>query len=92
MVEVFKTNVKEYDEALIVLAQIHLGYSSYKANFDLQDCDKVLRVECTDRSVEPSVIIGLLNDFGFSAEVLPDTSPAETLREEIVGTNLLCDL
>ncbi|HVX52116.1 MAG TPA: hypothetical protein VHB48_18295 [Chitinophagaceae bacterium] len=45
MVEVFKTNVREQADATRLLEKLaeHLPY--HKINFDLQDCDKVLRVE-----------------------------------------------
>lgn len=47
MVEVFKTNVEESVHACMLVDQIHKTFKNYKANFDLEDCDKILRVECT---------------------------------------------
>ena len=76
MVEVFKTNVKERDHANMLIDQIHQNFISYKANFDLQDCDNILRVECKSGNVESTSLIGLLNEFGFKAEVLPDEDPS----------------
>ena len=72
MVEVFKTNVKHRGNAKKLIDQIHKTFHSYKANFDLHDCDNILRVECGTGNVEPSLLIDLLKDFGFHAEVLPD--------------------
>ena len=46
MVEVFRTNVKQRDHANILISQIHKAFPDYKANFDLEDCDKILRVDC----------------------------------------------
>lgn len=45
MVEVFKTNVQETEQAreLVILLQQYFPHS--KINFDLDDCDKVLRIE-----------------------------------------------
>lgn len=37
-------------------------------NFDLEDCDKILRIEAERISIE--TIISLLNQNGFHAEVL----------------------
>lgn len=45
MVEVFKTNVKRMDEAKRLIQRMGQRFPSYKSNFDLSDCDKVLRVE-----------------------------------------------
>ena len=45
MVEVFKTNVKQRGEAKRLIQHIRQHFPSYKINFDLSDCDKILRVE-----------------------------------------------
>ena len=72
MVEVFKTNVKDNDHAGMLIDQIHKNFVEYKANFDLEDCDRILRVRCTTGLVQSFLLINLLKDFGFIAEVLPD--------------------
>lgn len=72
MVEVFKTNVKDQDHANMLIAQIHQAFRDYTANFDLEDCDKILRIACTTGCIPPSSLIKLLQDFGCNAEVLPD--------------------
>jgi hypothetical protein len=72
MVEVFKTNVIDSFHANMLVEQIHQTYTYYKANFDLDDCDKILRVESVSEPVQPSLLIGLLNEHGYHAEVLPD--------------------
>ena len=76
MVEVFKTDVKELAHAYILIDEIHKTFSGYKANFDLHDCDNILRVETHSGEVQASSIIDLLKDSGFSAEVLPDEESA----------------
>lgn len=70
MVEVFKTNVCLQEEANTLLKSIHQEFPAYQANFDLEDCDKILRVKCQQK-VEPAPLIGLLRSSGFEAEVLP---------------------
>ncbi|MEO6290020.1 MAG: hypothetical protein ABIO76_08875 [Ginsengibacter sp.] len=72
MIEVFKTSVLNRDHANMLVYEIHKNFINYKANFDLEDCDKILRVECTAGSIRPGLIIQLLQKFGFKAEVLPD--------------------
>lgn len=68
MIEVFKTNVCEEIRAkeLIVLLQQHFPYS--KINFDLEDCDKVLRVE--GDHILPEPVTKLLHSLGHLCEVL----------------------
>lgn len=72
MVEVFKTNVAHQDDAKKIIDQIHQNFSGYQANFDLEDCDLILRIQCLHGSVCPNSIINLLLANGFEASVLPD--------------------
>lgn len=72
MVEVFRTNVKDPDQACAVLSRIHATFPDYSANFDLQDCDKILRVVSCQKNIENAGLIQIIRDFGLEAEVLPD--------------------
>ncbi len=45
MVEIFKTNVRNKFDSNYIIAIIQRQYPNYKINFDLEDCDKILRVE-----------------------------------------------
>lgn len=72
MVEVFKTNVCHPAQAELIVHQIHQNFLGYRANFDLEDHDKILRVACDLESVQSSYLIHLLKEFGFHAEILPD--------------------
>jgi len=75
MVEVFKTNVEHRVHAIMLIEQIHKTFSGYRANFDLEDCDRILRVTSVTGSVEAGELIRLLGEMGFEAEVLPDIVP-----------------
>jgi hypothetical protein len=75
MVEVFKTNVTDQCLANRLLDHIHKTFPDYKANFDMQDCDKILRVTSTTGFIQSASIIYLLKGFGCIAEVLPDNPP-----------------
>jgi len=70
MVEVFKTNVERQQESEI-LAQILLAhYPAARITFDLEDHDRVLRVEEHDLCAEK--IMGLVTKYGYQCEVLPE--------------------
>ena len=84
MVEVFKTNVENADQARVLIGRIHEAFAELTANFDLQDCDRILRVKSTG-SIQSSVLIRLLNKFGFDAEVLPDDKPGLLQKSEILN-------
>ena len=72
MVEVFRTNVSDRNQARMVIEQIHKTFVGYTANFDLDDCDKILRVKSTTEFIEAALLVDLLRSFGFQAEVLSE--------------------
>jgi hypothetical protein len=75
MIEVFKTDVNNNDHANILIDHIHRAFVGYKANFDLDDCDKILRVKCPTGEIHSCALISLLMDFGVVAEILSDEFP-----------------
>ncbi len=72
MVEVFKTNISNKSHANMLIDQIHKNFTDYKANFDLKDCDNILRIKSTKGIIQADLIVDLLKVAGFHAEVLPD--------------------
>ena len=68
MVEVFKTNVQKRAQSKILLCVLSEVFPSFKINFDLSDCDKILRVEGDNMKVLP--IMKLVKKYGFKCEVL----------------------
>ena len=71
-VEVFKTNVADPERAKRLVDQIERNFPNCSANFDLEDCDRILRVMC-EAGIQSDLLIDLLKDAGCTAEVLPDT-------------------
>ncbi len=45
MVEVFKTNVQEATHAEKLVNLLYQHFPARKINFDLEDCDKILRID-----------------------------------------------
>ena len=76
MVEVFKTNVEDPADTGWLLELIHQAFAGCRANFDLDDRDRVLRVNIQTAGTEAADITDLLKAFGFWGEVLPDEIPA----------------
>jgi hypothetical protein len=68
MVEVFKTNVQKKTQGKMLLSILSEAFPSLKINFDLSDCDKVLRVE--GDNMEALRIMMLVQEYGFYCEVL----------------------
>lgn len=76
MIEVFKTNVTQRVHANMLVLQIHKAFNNYEVNFDLDDCDKILRVKSVSGIIQCSCLVDLLKRFGFDAEILPDHPPS----------------
>ena len=72
MVEVFKTNVDNRLIADQLLAQLHENIAGCKANFDLDDCDLILRVQYPDDVFIIAVVISTIEKNGFTASILAD--------------------
>ena len=78
MVEVFKTNVTRRRTADRLLRRIHNEFNC-RANFDLTDCDRVLRIAMNEQ-IDTARLIQLVETAGFKATVLPDELPTGLLR------------
>lgn len=63
-VEIFKTNVSNHKLANKIISDLKQLYPEYRINFDLEDCDRILRIE--GRHVID--ISGIL-DYGKSNEI-----------------------
>jgi len=72
MIEVFKTNVTHQDEAAQIVDHIHSSLQHCVANFDLDDCDHILRVQGIREDTDCFRIMGLVKSYGYDAIVLPD--------------------
>jgi hypothetical protein len=83
VVEVFKTNVQDRYHATVLIDQIHNAFENYRANFDLEDCDRILRVQCFDGYMNTDFLINLLKNFGFLAEILPDNIEYSTATQSL---------
>ncbi|HEY6956596.1 MAG TPA: hypothetical protein VI385_15200 [Flavisolibacter sp.] len=67
-VEVFKTDVEDEVNAREIIQTLVSRFPGSRVNFDLQDCDRVLRVEGIDLCSES--IIVLMKESGFSCTIL----------------------
>ena len=70
MIEVFKTNVQEKDKSRVLIKKLLEQFPASKINFDLEDCDKILRID--SKTIAPRSVIKLLQDTGFDCEELAD--------------------
>jgi hypothetical protein len=72
MVEVFKTNIYSSCLAEFAIHLLNINFPDYQVNFDLDDCDRIMRVKSDAASININSVIQVLNDIHVKAEVLPD--------------------
>ena len=68
MVEVYKTNVRHKRQAKRLLGVLSEQFPMFSINFDLEDCDKILRVE--GRNIPQGKIARLVAENGYQCSVL----------------------
>ena len=69
MVEIFKTNVQSRSESERMVHTLKQKFPSLKINFDLDDCDNILRVEGNDVFTE--AIITEMKSKKYRCKLLP---------------------
>lgn len=74
MVEVYSTNVKEHFQANFAINQLQKLFPNYVITFDLEDCDRILRVECVSGLVKVNEVSAALEKMGFEAIPLKDVA------------------
>lgn len=86
-IEVFKTNVTTAEQAREILARIQHSFPDYVATFDLEDCDKILRIKTHSATIKAQALISLLKNTGAHAEILPDEIPPYIGNEVLLSTH-----
>lgn len=72
MVEVFITDLKSGSEVAVVVAGLAELYPGYRITVDLEDVDRVLRIEGNPGEVAPAVVIDLLGKMGYHCVEMTD--------------------
>jgi hypothetical protein len=68
IVEVFKTSIENQYDSSLVSNVLYVMYPEAKINFDLEDCDKILRIEHSFVSIEE--VTKMVKALGHQCEVL----------------------
>lgn len=68
MIEVFKTDIKNKTQANAIIKALKLRFPASDFNFDLNDCDKILRIDSNQNIT--SGVVEVLNSQGFICGVL----------------------
>lgn len=68
VIEVFKTDVATASEAGNIVEMLRQHFPGSRINFDLHDCDKILRLEGKDFSTDK--VMMLVHQKGYYCEML----------------------
>ncbi|WP_333600918.1 hypothetical protein [Flavobacterium sp.] len=69
MIAIFKTNVQFQMDALQIVDSLEKKLVNAKINFDLEDCDKILRIAGTNSS-KNQYIQHYMQQLGYYCEIL----------------------
>lgn len=72
VIEVFKTNVTDGTGACMLVTELEKQFPGYSVNFDLDDCDRVMRVVSEKGNVDATAVIDVVRASGYQAEVMSD--------------------
>lgn len=70
IVEVFKTDISDETTANLILSDLSALMPSHHFNFDLEDRDRILRVEVARGTVQVDQIIRIVKSWNKKVEVL----------------------
>lgn len=89
MVEIFRTNVTDPHHARRLKDLIIRNFSHYEANFDLEDCDRILRIKSTKGNVQSEKIISLFYAAGYNAQLIPDNYPHPIIQSLVSSASTI---
>ncbi len=69
MIEIFATNIRSIKDARIVEGLFSIVFPRLDVNFDLDDRDRILRVQSLS-PIDPNSIVGYMRNLGFAAKVI----------------------
>ena len=74
LIEVFRTDVADPAQAAAVRRALQARFPGLRVAFDLDDCDRVLRVQSPRRAgpARWAAVAGVVRRLGVAIEVLPD--------------------
>lgn len=69
-VEVFSTSVSSIEQAEFLLDKLQEEFPCYEINFDLEDCDNILRVASVGSNVDAEMVILIMERHGAKIQIL----------------------
>jgi len=70
IVEIFKTSIRNDEDADKIGTSLLALYPVYKINFDLEDEENILRIETDKFEIKADEIINYMIELGYSCELI----------------------
>lgn len=70
MIEVFRTNIQDKEAADCILLKLQHQFPDAEVNFDLEDCDKVLRINSPKSMINIKKITDIVKGLGYTIDIL----------------------
>jgi hypothetical protein len=70
-IEIFKTSICKNHQAVAIIKCLQQYFPHYQINFDLEDCDRILRIETQRNDINNKTIEGIVIARGYSCSHLP---------------------
>lgn len=86
MIEVYKTNIEKGKAAKRVRKMLHQKFPDLLINFDLEDCDNIMRVENREGYFDVDLILQQVSEMGFCIEILEEIPTDNSLSNSQVRT------
>jgi hypothetical protein len=68
MIEAFKTNIDCGEQALHIIKELKITFTNLEISVDLDDCDKVLRIE--GDKFNPAKVISILTEVNVDCYIM----------------------
>ena len=68
MIEVYRTTVTDFDESQLLIKLLQDVMLGAEVTFDLEDCDKVLRIKAD--YIDRNQVISILSRYNYECELL----------------------
>jgi len=75
MIEVYKTNIVRKKDARHLSKLFKKGFPNFRVDFDLEDCDRILRIDTFNEALNNEAVLHFVLECGFYIEVLADEIP-----------------
>ncbi|MGA9637437.1 hypothetical protein [Flavobacterium sp.] len=75
MIEIYKTNIIKKKDSKQIAKQLQQLFPDYSITFDLEDCDRILRINTFEAILDHNTILKLVYESGFYIEILSDEIP-----------------